>query len=97
MVFSTSARRRISPVAFVVASLVPQAALACPMCFASSTGPVLRAFYLTAVGLTLLPVLIFGGIVAGIGYFRRRSAASGTMSVVQNAGAAEVPGADSGV
>lgn len=67
------------------------------MCFASSTGPVLRAFYLTAVGLTLLPVLIFGGIVAGIGYFRRRSAASGTMSVVQNAGAAEVPGADSGV
>ncbi len=67
------------------------------MCFTSSTGPVLRAFYLTAVGLTLLPLLIFGGIVAGIGYFRRRSIAAGTMSVTQGAGAAEAPSADSGV
>jgi len=44
------------------------------MCFASSSGPVLHAFYMTAVGLTLLPVLIFAAIVAGISYFKRRSA-----------------------
>jgi len=67
------------------------------MCFASSTGPVLRAFYLTAAGLTLLPLLIFGGIVAGIGYFRRRSIASGKTTAAQSAITAETRNADPGV
>jgi len=59
------------------------------MCFASSSGPVLHAFYMTAVGLTLLPVLIFAAIAAGIGYFRRRSVASAKMSAAQRT---DVPG-----
>jgi hypothetical protein len=97
MCLSISARRGVSAVAFLAASLVPQAAFACPMCFASSTGPVLRAFYLTAVGLTLLPLLIFGCIIAGIGYFRRRSIVSGKTTVTQDANAVETQSVDPGV
>jgi len=59
----------------LAALIVPRAALACAMCFASSSGSVLHAFYITAIGLTLLPVLIVAAIAAGISYFRRRSAA----------------------
>jgi len=67
------------------------------MCFASSSGPVLHAFYMTAVGLTLLPVLIFAAIVAGIGYFRRRSAGTATITATRSAGVGETRTPDSAV
>ncbi len=93
----TSAKRWIFAVAFLAVSVVPRVAFACPMCFASSTGPVLRAFYLTAVGLTLLPLLIFGGIVGGIRYFRRRAVDSAETTVVQAAEPTEIQGPNLGV
>jgi hypothetical protein len=44
---------------------------------------------MTAVGLTLLPVVIFAAIATGIRYFRRRSAATETITATQGAGVPE--------
>lgn len=61
--------------AWVLAAVLlrPSAALACPVCFASASGDVLRAFYLSVAALTALPFLILGGFVI---YLRRRTIAS---------------------
>jgi hypothetical protein len=42
------------------ALLVPAVAIACPLCFSATDERVLNAYYLTAAGLTLLPLLIVG-------------------------------------
>jgi hypothetical protein len=52
---------------------------------------------MTAAGLTLLPVLLFAAIAIGIGYFRRRSAGTATITATQGAGVPETRTPDSAV
>jgi hypothetical protein len=46
------------------AVLLPSAALACPACFGATDARVLGAYYATAAGLTLLPLVIVGVFAA---------------------------------
>ena len=59
--------RRASAVLRIVlgslAVLLPGAAMACPMCYGSSSPRVLLFYYLTAALLTVLPFGIVGGII----------------------------------
>lgn len=49
---------------------------ACPVCFGSTEGNVLRAYYLSALALTLLPFLIVGLTIAALLHRRRRDSSS---------------------
>jgi len=51
----------------------PAAALACAACLASSRAGVLRAFYLSAGVLTVLPFIIIGAIIFVIARISRRA------------------------
>jgi hypothetical protein len=49
--------------------LLPNAASACPVCFAAGGGRLLQTYYLTAALLTLMPLVIVGLFA---GWLRRR-------------------------
>lgn len=52
--------------------MLPAQAVACPMCFASSSKGVLQQFYATAAGLTVLPFVLVVGVALYIRHLRRR-------------------------
>jgi len=55
------------------ALLLPAAAGACPVCFSAVNEDVLNAYYLATAGMTLMPLLLVGGIVA---WLRRQARAA---------------------
>jgi hypothetical protein len=57
--------------ALAVSTVVPLPALACPNCYAASGPRVLLMYYLSAIGLSLMPFAIIGAIV-GLTVFLKR-------------------------
>jgi membrane protein DedA with SNARE-associated domain len=51
---------RARTVVALLGALVPGVAAACPVCFAGGNPRVLETYYLTAVAMTVLPLLIVG-------------------------------------
>lgn len=54
--------------------LLPRLALACPICFSAANEHVLRTYYLTALFMTLLPLVMVGVLAA---WLRQRFKRSG--------------------
>ena len=56
--------RVVAPLTAALAVLLPTAAFACPACYGASSERVLKAYWLTAAGLSLLPLLIIAVFAA---------------------------------
>lgn len=65
--------RRLAAVAGALISGTATRALACPLCFESSSQGVLHAFYLTTALLTVLPIAVVGFLIVSIGRMRNRT------------------------
>ena len=68
--------RQLSPVGGTVLTLLlqsPVAAVACPMCYGSSSSRVLDTYYLSTLMLSLLPFCILG-VIAGVALHMKRRA-----------------------
>lgn len=56
-----------------VVLLIPVAAQACPVCFASADDRVIFAFYATTLFLTVMPFAIVGSILGWLFYLKRQA------------------------
>ncbi|MEO8605568.1 MAG: hypothetical protein ABI629_23570 [bacterium] len=55
-------RWRAAAVAAILLVLMPRLALACPACFAASSDRVSRMYFVSGLLLSILPLVIIGGI-----------------------------------
>jgi hypothetical protein len=62
--------------ALALALVRPAAALACPVCFSGSSDRVLGAYLVSAVVMTLLPLVLVGGFAVWLGRSGRDDDAS---------------------